>query len=78
MIPIGPPESTTLSKFSPLISTFTPWLTSSMTFSCGISQSSKTSSHVLDPRIPSLSSLFEVENPFIDFSMINAVIVFDP
>ena len=43
-------------------------------FSSGTSQSSNTSSQVLDPRIPSLSSFGLVENPFIPFSMMNVVI----
>ena len=34
-------------------------------FSSGTSQSSKTSSQVLDPLIPSLSNFCAVENPFI-------------
>jgi len=39
----------------------------------GTSQSSKTSSHVLEPRMPSLSSLGEVLKPLKPFSMMNAV-----
>ena len=43
------------------------------TFSSGTSQSSKTSSQVFEPRIPSLSSFCAVEKPGIPFSTRNAV-----
>ncbi len=42
-------------------------------FSAGTSQSSNTSSQVLEPRMPSLSSFCAVENPRMPFSTRNAV-----
>jgi len=44
----------------------------------GTSQLSKTNSHVLLPLIPNLSSLGEVLNPGIPFSIKKAVIPWDP
>lgn len=44
----------------------------------GTKQSSKTSSHVSLPRIPNLSNFWWVEKPVKPFSMMNAVIPFDP
>jgi hypothetical protein len=61
MIPSGPPESTQRSVSRPFISTRDPPFTSPSTFSGGISQSWKTSSHVFEPRMPSLSSFCAVE-----------------
>ena len=54
-------------------STLTPRPTSLSTFSSGTSQSSNTSSQVSEPRMPSLSSFCAVENPFMPFSMMKAV-----
>ena len=71
--PSGPPVSTRRSVLSPLISTLTPLLTSPSTFPSGISQFSNTSSQVLEPRMPSLSSFCAVENPFMPFSTMKAV-----
>ena len=47
-------------------------------FSAGTSQSWKTSSHVSDPRMPSLSSFCAVLKPFMPFSTRKAVIAFEP
>ncbi len=71
--PSGPPDSTRRSVLRPRISTRTPSLTSPSTFSAGISQSSNTSSQVLEPRMPSLSSFCAVEKPFMPFSTRKAV-----
>src|SRR6476620_7220293 len=73
MRPSGPPVNTRRSVLSPDISTLTPLFTSPSTFSAGISQSSNTSSQVLDPRMPSLSSFCAVLNPFMPFSTMKAV-----
>ena len=71
--PSGPPVSTSRSVLRPDISTLTPWLTSPRTFSGGIAQSSNTSSQVLEPRMPSLSSFCAVEKPGMPFSTMKAV-----
>ncbi len=55
------------------MSTLTPRPTSPSTFSAGTSQSSKMSSQVSDPRIPSLSSFWAVEYPGKSFSTMKAV-----
>ena len=47
-------------------------------FSAGTSQSTNTSSHVFEPRMPSLSSFCAVEKPFMPFSIRNAVMPFGP
>ena len=71
--PIGPPVSTRRSVFRPLISTLTPWCTSPSTFSAGMAQFSNTSSQVLEPRMPSLSSFWAVLKPAMPFSTMKAV-----
>ena len=76
--PIGPPERTRRSVLRPVISTLTPWFTSPSTFSAGISQSSNTSSQVLEPRMPSLSSFWCREKPLKSRSTINAVMPLEP
>mmetsp|Transcript_7694 Transcript_7694/g.17540 ORF Transcript_7694/g.17540 Transcript_7694/m.17540 type:complete len:266 (-) Transcript_7694:569-1366(-) len=73
MIPIGPPESTRRSRSRPDMRTYTPPCTSPSTRSAGTKQSSKTSSHVSLPRMPSLSSFCAVRNPSMSLSMRNAV-----
>ena len=47
-------------------------------FSAGTSQSWNTSSQVLEPRMPSLSSFCAVEKPRMPFSIRNAVMPFGP
>ena len=76
--PSGPPVNTRRSVLRPRISTLTPPLTSPSTFAAGISQSSNTSSQVLEPRMPSLSSFCAVRNPGMPFSTRNAVMHFEP
>ena len=71
--PNGPALSTSLSMSRPSISTRTPWLSSPSMFSCGTKTSSKTSSPVLEPRMPSLSSLRAQENPLDVLSTMKAV-----
>ncbi len=78
MIPIGPPESTRRSESRPRMRMYAPPLTSPSTFSAGISQSSNTSSQVLEPRMPSLSSFCAVRNPGMSFSTRKAVMLFVP
>ena len=70
---MGPPDNTRRSVSRPLISTRTPSFTSPTRFVSGMAQSSNTSSQVLDPRMPSLSSFCAVEKPFMPFSTMNAV-----
>ena len=55
-----------------------PFPSSPKIFSSGTGQFSKKSSAVFDPLIPSLSSFLPVEKPVIVFSIINAVIPFEP
>src|SRR5688500_18632001 len=76
--PSGPPVSTRRSVLSPDISTLTPLFTSPSTLASGISQSSNTSSQVLEPRMPSLSSFCAVEKPFMPFSTMKAVMHLEP
>lgn len=76
--PRGPPLRTSRSRSSPDISTFTPPSTGPSTFASGTKHSSKTSSHVSLPRIPTLSSFCAVENPGMPFSIRNAVIPLGP
>ena len=78
MMPMGPAASTVRSKSRPLISTRAPLLTSPSTFSAGTSQSWNTSSQVLEPRMPSLSSFWAVEKPGMPFSMMKAVMPLEP
>lgn len=47
-------------------------------FSRGTKTSSKTSSPVLEPRMPSLSSLRATEKPGVEQSTINAEMPFEP
>src|SRR6478609_5168976 len=75
---MGPPDKTSRSVFRPDISTRTPWFTSPSTFSSGISQSSNTSSQVLEPRMPNLSSFCAVLKPFMPRSTMNAVMQREP
>ena len=74
MIPIGPPQSTSRSVFRPDISTRTPSPGWPSTWSSGIRQSSKSSSHVPEPRIPSLSRCWAALNPGMPRSITKAVI----
>ena len=60
------------------MSTRTPSLTSPTRWLSGISQSSNTSSQVLLPRMPSLSSFCAVLKPGMPFSTMNAVMQRDP
>ena len=78
MIPIGPPASVILSRSSPDISTLTPSLRFPSMFFSGTTQSSKMSSLVSDPLIPSLSSFLATLNPSNSFWMMNAVIPLGP
>ena len=78
MSPIGPPDRTRRSVSRPLISTRTPSLTWPTMLASGISQFSKTSSQVFDPRMPSLSSFCAVEKPFMPFSTMKAVMQREP
>ena len=64
MMPRGPADSTSLSRSSPLISTYTPLFTSPSTFCSGTSHFSKTSSQVSLPRMPSLSSFCADLKPY--------------
>ena len=51
-----------------------PPLTCPSMFSLGTKTSSKTSSPVLDPRMPSLSSFLATEKPEVELSTMKAVI----
>src|SRR3954469_5334140 len=74
MIPIGPPQSTSRSVSRPDISTRVPWPGSPSRCASGMKQSSKTSSDVPEPRIPSLSRCCALRKPSIPRSTTNAVI----
>mmetsp|Transcript_15286 Transcript_15286/g.37815 ORF Transcript_15286/g.37815 Transcript_15286/m.37815 type:complete len:250 (-) Transcript_15286:355-1104(-) len=78
MMPTGPAASTRRSRSRPLMSTAAPWFTPPSTLSAGTTQSSKMSSAVFEPRMPSLSSLRPVLKPAIVFSMMNAVMPCEP
>ena len=72
--PSGPALSTNLSMSSPSMRTLTPPFTWPRMFFCGTKTSSKTSSPVLDPLMPSLSSFRAQEKPFDSVSTRKAVI----
>lgn len=76
--PKGPALRTSLSRSKPSINTRTPRFTSPNRFSRGTNTSSKISSPVFEPRMPSLSSLRAHEKPLEDFSTTKAVIPFEP
>src|SRR3954463_1279320 len=74
MTPIGPPQTTSRSVSRPDISTRVPWPGSPSRCASGMKQSSKTSSDVPEPRIPSLSRCCALRKPSIPRSTTNAVI----
>ena len=76
--PSGPELRTSLSMSRPSMRTLTPRLTSPSRFSPGTKTLSSTSSPVLEPRIPSLSSFRATEKPEAELSMMNAVIPLEP
>lgn len=76
--PTGPALRTSLSRSSPSIRTLTPWLTVPRMFSLGTKTLSKINSPVLEPRIPSLSSLRAQENPEEVLLTMNAVMPLEP
>jgi hypothetical protein len=76
--PRGPALRTSRSRSRPSMSTLTPRLISPRRFSRGTKTSSKISSPVLEPRMPSLSSLRAHEKPLKDFSTKKAVMPLEP
>ena len=75
--PIGPALRTSRSRSSPSIRTFTPAFSWPIRFSCGTKTSSKMSSPVLEPLMPSLSSLRATEKPGVAVSTRNVEMPFD-
>ena len=78
MIPRGPEERTRRSKSRPSIRTCTPRFMEPSIFEEGTKTSENTSSPVLDPLMPSLSSLRATLNPVVEESTMNAVIPLEP
>lgn len=76
--PTGPALRTSRSRSRPSMRTLTPWLRVPSKFSRGTNTSSKTSSPVLEPRIPSLSSLRAQEKPGEVLSTIKALMPLEP
>lgn len=76
--PRGPALRTRRSRSSPVMRTLTPVFSSPMRFSFGTKTSSKMSSPVFDPLIPSLSSFRAQEKPLDVFSTTNVEIPLDP
>lgn len=76
--PTGPALRTSRSRSRPSMRTLTPWLRVPSKFSRETNTSSKTSSPVLEPRIPSLSSLRAQEKPGEVLSTIKALMPLEP
>jgi hypothetical protein len=76
--PRGPALRTRRSMSRPSIRTLTPWFRAPRMFSCGTKTLSKTSSPVLEPRMPSLSSLRVQENPWVAEGTMKAVMPLEP
>lgn len=68
-MPRGPAAKTSRSRSSPVMRTYTPLFSVPSRFSFGTLQSSKMSSEVFEPRIPSLSSFGPALKPLKSFSM---------
>lgn len=76
--PRGPALSTSRSMSRPSIRTWTPRFTWPNRFSRGTKTESKTSSPVLEPRMPSLSSLRAQEKPADSVSTMKVVMPLEP
>ncbi len=76
--PRGPALRTRRSMSRPSMRTLTPRFTWPSTFSSGTKTLSKTISPVLEPRMPSLSSLRAQEKPGAEVSTMKAVMPLEP